>query len=85
MNFYKISILMIFSALGLSGCTSKKPSFTVGQCIMPVDGSQVWRLTQVSQEQWRGDLVSNSFVPVKDKAINQQRQYVVVPCHKDKK
>ena len=71
---------IIFSSiLVLVGCFGSKNKFKTGQCINPVDGSQVYKLTAIDGEKMRGHLLQeNKFT---EEAIEvPKRMYVEVPC-----
>ncbi len=75
---FLVSALIIVSAIGCFG--EKTSKFVAGQCIMPVDGSRVWKIRKTDGDKVVADLISNSFVPVKNETLDMDRHYVAVDC-----
>lgn len=73
--------MYMFSAALLSlqiACLEKKTEYKVGQCLNPVDGSQVWKLTKV--QPLKGQLFNGQAWTAEAQELNGSRIYGVVPC-----
>ena len=75
--FMKYLILSL--PLILSACFKSDPEFAIGDCVNPVDGSQIWKLTENTKDKLEGVLLVEK-VWSTDKVVLPNRIFAKVPC-----
>ena len=75
---------MILSLFLLTSCSGeKKFAFSVGQCVMAVDGNQVWKILEIKGQNVQAHLTKsteNQNTENQKQPLNLQRRYVAVDC-----
>lgn len=79
----RIKVIPIIAlAATLLGCTSRGPDVSEGECITPVDGMQIYKVTRVEGKSLHAQPVGGADTPTKssEMMVPETMHYVTIDC-----